>query len=90
MKNLACTDRYFLIFWLNLEPLVAVSYSSLCFSVAGSSAVTDLLPGDMEALLIPDQGYYQVGPAEYCTDLFVLSVTLAFATKLEQVRTTVL
>lgn len=48
--------------------------------------MTDLLPGHMEALLIPDQGYYQVGPADYCTDMFLLSVTLAFATKLEQVR----
>lgn len=41
----------------------------------------------MEAMLIADQGYYQVGPADYCTDMFLLSVTLAFATKLEQVRT---
>lgn len=58
----------------------------LCSPVAGSSAVTDLLPGQMEAKLITDQGYYQVGPADYCTDMFLLSVTLAFATKLEQVR----
>lgn len=40
----------------------------------------------MEAMLIADQGYYQVGPADFCTDMFLLSVTLAFATKLEQVR----
>lgn len=58
-------------------------------SGAGSSAVTDLLPGHMEALLIPEQGYYQVGPVDHCTDMFLLSVTLAFATKLEQVRTVV-
>lgn len=51
--------------------------------------MTDLLPGHMEALLIPDQGYYQVGRTDYCTDMFLLSVTLAFATKLEQVRTVV-
>uniref|UniRef100_A0AAX7T8C6 C2 domain-containing protein n=1 Tax=Astatotilapia calliptera TaxID=8154 RepID=A0AAX7T8C6_ASTCA len=38
----------------------------------------------LEAILIPDQGYHQVGPADLCTDMFVLSVTVAFATKLEQ------
>ncbi|KAM4577146.1 centrosomal protein of 120 kDa isoform 1-T1 [Odontesthes bonariensis] len=50
----------------------------------GSSSVTDLLPDKLEAVLIPDQGYHQVGPADLCTDMFVLSVTVAFATKLEQ------
>uniref|UniRef100_A0A3P8R5Z6 C2 domain-containing protein n=1 Tax=Astatotilapia calliptera TaxID=8154 RepID=A0A3P8R5Z6_ASTCA len=50
----------------------------------GSSSVTDLLPERLEAILIPDQGYHQVGPADLCTDMFVLSVTVAFATKLEQ------
>lgn len=46
-----------------------------------------LLPDRLEAVLIPDLGYHQVGPADRCTDMFVLSVTVAFATKLEQVRT---
>lgn len=50
----------------------------------GSSSVSDLLPEKLEAILIPDQGYHQVGPADLCTDMFVLSVTVAFATKLEQ------
>ncbi|KAM7391037.1 hypothetical protein PAMP_021754 [Pampus punctatissimus] len=50
----------------------------------GSPAVTELLPDKLEAVLVPDQGYHQVGPAEHCTDMFVLSVTVAFATKLEQ------
>ncbi|XP_042276259.1 centrosomal protein of 120 kDa [Thunnus maccoyii] len=50
----------------------------------GSPAVTDLLPDKLEAVLVPDQGYHQVGPADHCTDMFVLSVTVAFATKLEQ------
>uniref|UniRef100_A0A3P8U4X6 Centrosomal protein 120 n=1 Tax=Amphiprion percula TaxID=161767 RepID=A0A3P8U4X6_AMPPE len=50
----------------------------------GSSSVTDLLPDRLEAVLVPDQGYHQVGPADLCTDVFVLSVTVAFATKLEQ------
>nr|XP_020450881.1 centrosomal protein of 120 kDa isoform X1 [Monopterus albus] len=48
------------------------------------SPVTELLPDKLEAMLIPDQGYHQVGPADRCTDMFVLSVTVAFATKLEQ------
>uniref|UniRef100_G3PJS6 C2 domain-containing protein n=1 Tax=Gasterosteus aculeatus aculeatus TaxID=481459 RepID=G3PJS6_GASAC len=36
------------------------------------------------ATLVPEQGYHQVGPADSCSDMFVLSVTVAFATKLEQ------
>ncbi|XP_070760372.1 centrosomal protein of 120 kDa [Enoplosus armatus] len=50
----------------------------------GSPAVSDLLPDNLEAALIPDQGYHQVGPADHCSDMFILSVTVAFATKLEQ------
>nr|6EWI_A Chain A, Centrosomal protein 120 [Oreochromis niloticus]6EWI_B Chain B, Centrosomal protein 120 [Oreochromis niloticus] len=42
------------------------------------------MPEKLEAILIPDQGYHQVGPADLCTDMFVLSVTVAFPTKLEQ------
>ncbi|XP_047448856.1 centrosomal protein of 120 kDa [Mugil cephalus] len=50
----------------------------------GSPSVADLLPDKLEASLIPDQGYHQVGPPDLCADMFVLSVTVAFATKLEQ------
>ncbi|XP_077942524.1 centrosomal protein of 120 kDa isoform X2 [Gasterosteus aculeatus] len=50
----------------------------------GGPAVTDLLPARLEATLVPEQGYHQVGPADSCSDMFVLSVTVAFATKLEQ------
>ncbi|XP_051807134.1 centrosomal protein of 120 kDa [Acanthochromis polyacanthus] len=50
----------------------------------GSSSVTDLLLDRLEAVLVPDQGYHQVGPADLCSEVFVLSVTVAFATKLEQ------
>uniref|UniRef100_H3CFR0 Centrosomal protein 120 n=1 Tax=Tetraodon nigroviridis TaxID=99883 RepID=H3CFR0_TETNG len=53
----------------------------------GSPAVIELLPEKLEAVLIPDQGYHQIGPADHCSDMFVLSVTLAFATKLEQLIT---
>lgn len=54
-------------------------------AVEGGPAVTDLLPARLEATLVPEQGYHQVGPADSCSDMFVLSVTVAFATKLEQV-----
>ncbi|RVE68912.1 hypothetical protein OJAV_G00095900 [Oryzias javanicus] len=50
----------------------------------GSSSVTDLLPDKLEAVLISDRGYHQVGPPDRCADMFVLSVTLAFASRLEQ------
>ncbi|XP_060233248.1 centrosomal protein of 120 kDa isoform X3 [Meriones unguiculatus] len=41
-------------------------------------------PKDIVAVLNEEGGYHQIGPAEYCTDPFVLSVTIAFATQLEQ------
>lgn len=53
---------------------------------AGSGPVSDALPARLEAELVPDQGYHQVGPADRCGDMFILSVTVAFATKLEQVK----
>lgn len=65
-----------------------VSWPLFCFSSdAGSPAINELLPEKLESVLIPDQGYHQIGPAHHCTDMFVLSVTVAFATKLEQVPT---
>lgn len=50
----------------------------------GPASGSDLQPERLEARLVPDQGYHQVGPADRCGDMFVLSVTVAFATKLEQ------
>ncbi|XP_038143058.1 centrosomal protein of 120 kDa [Cyprinodon tularosa] len=50
----------------------------------GPASVSNLLPEKLQAQLVPDQGYHQVGPAERCSDMFILSVTVAFATKLEQ------
>ncbi|KAB0392118.1 hypothetical protein E2I00_011330 [Balaenoptera physalus] len=39
---------------------------------------------DIVAVLNEEGGYHQIGPAGYCTDFFVMSVTIAFATQLEQ------
>ncbi|XP_038845903.1 centrosomal protein of 120 kDa isoform X1 [Salvelinus namaycush] len=50
----------------------------------GSPVLRNLLPEKLEAVLKEDEGYHQIGHQDYCTDLFVLSVTVAFATKLEQ------
>ncbi|XP_063088508.1 centrosomal protein of 120 kDa isoform X2 [Cavia porcellus] len=41
-------------------------------------------PKDIVAVLNEEGGYHQIGPAEYCTDSFIMSVTIAFATQLEQ------
>ncbi|XP_043567704.1 centrosomal protein of 120 kDa isoform X3 [Chiloscyllium plagiosum] len=46
--------------------------------------ILDLNPKDLTAVLNEDESYYQIGPAEFCTDFFMLSVTIAFATQLEQ------
>lgn len=52
---------------------------------AGSPITTKLESLKLEVILNEDEGYHQIGPADLCKDLFVLSVTVAFATRLEQV-----
>ncbi|XP_066887590.1 centrosomal protein of 120 kDa isoform X2 [Kogia breviceps] len=39
---------------------------------------------DIVAVLNEEGGYHQIGPADCCTDFFMMSVTIAFATQLEQ------
>ncbi|XP_063151353.1 centrosomal protein of 120 kDa [Candoia aspera] len=46
--------------------------------------IPGLDPKNLVAVLNEEEGYHQIGPAEYCRDYFVLSVTVAFATQLEQ------
>ncbi|XP_069481685.1 centrosomal protein of 120 kDa [Ambystoma mexicanum] len=52
--------------------------------------ISGLDPQNLKAILIEAEGYHQIGPAEYCKDDFVLSVTIAFATQLEQLITSAL
>ncbi|KFQ26797.1 Centrosomal protein of 120 kDa, partial [Merops nubicus] len=49
-----------------------------------SALLSRLDPKTLVPVLNEDEGYHQIGPAEYCRDYFVLSVTIAFATQLEQ------
>ncbi|XP_056393317.1 centrosomal protein of 120 kDa isoform X2 [Hyla sarda] len=50
-----------------------------------SSKVTgELDPKSLVPILNEAEGYHQIGPVEYCKDYYVLSVTIAFATQLEQ------
>ncbi|NXW22250.1 CE120 protein, partial [Circaetus pectoralis] len=46
--------------------------------------LSGLDPKSIVPILNEEEGYHQIGPAEYCRDYFVLSVTVAFATQLEQ------
>eukprot|EP00070_Physeter_catodon_P016853 XP_023975640.1 centrosomal protein of 120 kDa isoform X3 [Physeter catodon] len=41
---------------------------------------------DIVAVLNEEGGYHQIGPADCCTDFFMMSVTIAFATQLEQIH----
>ncbi|KAM9329390.1 centrosomal protein of 120 kDa [Gastrophryne carolinensis] len=41
-------------------------------------------PKSLVPILNETEGYHQIGPEEYCRDYFVLSVTIAFATQLQQ------
>ncbi|XP_066273936.1 centrosomal protein of 120 kDa-like isoform X1 [Branchiostoma lanceolatum] len=45
---------------------------------------SDIDPRSLKALLNEEEGYYQVGPEDRCTQHFVLSVTVAFASNLPQ------
>ncbi|KFW77299.1 Centrosomal protein of 120 kDa, partial [Phalacrocorax carbo] len=49
-----------------------------------SAFLSGLDPKAIVPVLNEEEGYHQIGPAEYCRDYFVLSVTIAFATQLEQ------
>ncbi|XP_062456186.1 centrosomal protein of 120 kDa isoform X2 [Rhea pennata] len=49
-----------------------------------STLLSGLDPKSIVAVLNEEEGYHQIGPAEYCRDYFVLSVTIVFATQLEQ------
>ncbi|XP_014808931.1 PREDICTED: centrosomal protein of 120 kDa isoform X1 [Calidris pugnax] len=49
-----------------------------------SALFSRLDPKSIVPVLNEEEGYHQIGPAEYCRDYFVLSVTIAFATQLEQ------
>ncbi|XP_074851111.1 centrosomal protein of 120 kDa isoform X5 [Carettochelys insculpta] len=46
--------------------------------------ISGLDPKNIVPVLNEEEGYHQIGPAEYCREYFVLSVTIAFATQLEQ------
>uniref|UniRef100_A0AAR2L561 Centrosomal protein of 120 kDa n=1 Tax=Pygocentrus nattereri TaxID=42514 RepID=A0AAR2L561_PYGNA len=50
----------------------------------GSPVLANLESVKLEAVLNEDEGYHQIGPADLCKDMFILSVTVAFATNLEQ------
>ncbi|KAF1613908.1 UNVERIFIED_CONTAM: hypothetical protein FQV15_0015342, partial [Eudyptes pachyrhynchus] len=49
-----------------------------------SAVLSGLDPKSIVPVLNEEEGYHQIGPADYCRDYFVLSVTIAFATQLEQ------
>ncbi|XP_062942881.1 centrosomal protein of 120 kDa isoform X3 [Cynocephalus volans] len=48
------------------------------------ASLSGLDPKDIVVVLNEEGGYHQIGPAECCTESFIMSVTIAFATQLEQ------
>ncbi|XP_066567429.1 centrosomal protein of 120 kDa [Amia ocellicauda] len=46
--------------------------------------LSNLDPSKLLPLLNEEEGYHQIGPPDYCSDIYVLSVTVAFAAQLEQ------
>ncbi|XP_053910877.1 centrosomal protein of 120 kDa [Cuculus canorus] len=49
-----------------------------------SALPSEIDPISILPVLNEEEGYHQIGPAQYCRDYFVLSVTVVFATHLEQ------
>lgn len=52
--------------------------------------IEDLAEGEgylkkLQPVLVEDEGYYQIGPADKCKENFVLSVTIGYANNLAQV-----
>lgn len=62
-----------------------VTYFLIVSFLSASALLSRLDPKSIVPVLNEEEGYHQIGPAEYCRDYFVLSVTIAFATQLEQV-----
>lgn len=48
------------------------------------ASLSGLDPKDIVAVLNEEGGFHQIGAADRCTDFFIMSVTIAFATQLEQ------
>lgn len=61
------------------------SYLQFFSSLLATALLSALDSKSIVPVLNEEEGYHQIGPAEYCRDYFVLSVTIAFATQLEQV-----
>ena len=67
----------------------------ICFCNQGptSSSSTETSEFDLRILkpiLNEAEGLYQIGPVDKCSEHFVISVTIAFATNLPQVRVSTL
>ncbi|NXG10184.1 CE120 protein, partial [Sakesphorus luctuosus] len=82
------------VFWFWIPLFISLKRNVKCvknllqFKFFPSLLVVALFPGLDPKSIVPvlneEEGYHQIGPAEYCRDYFVLSVTIAFATRLEQ------
>lgn len=57
-----------------------------CVFLQVPASLSGLDPKDIVAVLNEEGGFHQIGAADRCTDFFIMSVTIAFATQLEQVR----
>lgn len=79
---------------MNLKRVVSVVHvyshdrfvNEVTVNSVGSPALVPLDSGKLKAVLNEEEGFHQIGPEDVCADMFVLSVTVAFATKLERVK----
>ena len=58
----------------------------LIFLATEGGALSGIDIRTLKPILNEAEGFYQIGPRDKCTEHYVLSVTIAFATNLPQVR----
>ena len=60
---------------------------SRIFVATEGGALSGIDIRSLKPILNEAEGFYQIGPRDKCAEHYVLSVTIAFATNLPQVRT---
>lgn len=61
------------------------SYQCIFSTVNSDSSTSSIDPRLLKPILNENEGFYQIGPPGSCKDIFVISVTVAFAANLPHV-----
>ena len=73
-------------FWLTWTKIYFYKCSHVALFLSETSDVLTTNMKSLVPILNEEDGHYQIGPEKACTEQFVLSVTIAYASNLAQVR----